>query len=289
MPCEEKSGEKIEEVISRPYVSDEGLFFVAPATPAGTPSRRQPGETVKALPGRPGRAGCGLPGAPKLPNRGAFVLSKRAAQDARALRKDDLRPRRREGASFSQIRCRNGRLVRLGCARVAPPRTAARTAAPAIKSLIPSSLLPTIARYCPAFLPQSYCCPRLPVIARHFPAFLPLSHGFPAHDGPLLPAICPRWPTIARYCPASFFPEQVSVYRPPFSVGPTSHAVSWETPELCAESRVCGRPPKEPMLRKGNVLYCVDKGYGHDVAVTSVATANGFSPPAWYGRILRRS
>ena len=40
------------------------LFFVAPATPAGTPSRRQPGETVQALPGRPG---CGLPGAPKLP------------------------------------------------------------------------------------------------------------------------------------------------------------------------------------------------------------------------------
>ena len=34
------------------------------------------------------------------------------------------------------------------------------------------------------------------------------------------------------------------------------------------------------MLRKGNVLYCVDKGYGHDVAVTSVAAANGFSPPA---------
>ena len=44
------------------------LFFVAPATPAGTPSRRQPGETVKALPGRPG---CGLPGAPKLPQAAA--------------------------------------------------------------------------------------------------------------------------------------------------------------------------------------------------------------------------
>ena len=42
------------------------LFFVAPATPAGTPSCRQPGESVKALPGRPGRAGCGRAGAPKL-------------------------------------------------------------------------------------------------------------------------------------------------------------------------------------------------------------------------------
>ena len=61
-PREEKSGEKseekaekkIEEVISRPCVSDEGCTG-------------KPGETVKALPGRPRRAGCGLPGAPKLP------------------------------------------------------------------------------------------------------------------------------------------------------------------------------------------------------------------------------
>ena len=67
LPCGEKSGEKSEEVISRPYVIRRSLFFVAPATPAGTLSRRKPGETVKALPGRPGRPGCGLPGAPKLP------------------------------------------------------------------------------------------------------------------------------------------------------------------------------------------------------------------------------
>ena len=42
---------------------------------AGNPGRqalcRQPGETVKALPGRPGRAGGGLPGAPKLPQDAA--------------------------------------------------------------------------------------------------------------------------------------------------------------------------------------------------------------------------
>ena len=43
------------------------LFFVAPATAADRPSRRKPGETVKARPGRPGRAGCGLTGAPMLP------------------------------------------------------------------------------------------------------------------------------------------------------------------------------------------------------------------------------
>ncbi|MCY4588678.1 MAG: hypothetical protein OXB98_21865 [Bryobacterales bacterium] len=40
------------------------MFFVAPATLAGTPSLRNPGETVKAI---SGRAGCGLPGAPKPP------------------------------------------------------------------------------------------------------------------------------------------------------------------------------------------------------------------------------
>ena len=61
--AKKKAEKKIEEVISRPCVSDEGC--------AGNPGRhalwRQPGETVKALPGRPGRAGCGLPGAPKLP------------------------------------------------------------------------------------------------------------------------------------------------------------------------------------------------------------------------------
>ena len=77
--------------------------------------------------------------------RGAFVLSKRAAQDARVLRADELRPRRIEGASFSQIRCRQGRSVRRGCSRVAPPKTAARTAAPAAQSLLPCSLLSTIA------------------------------------------------------------------------------------------------------------------------------------------------
>ena len=62
LPCkeksEEKSGEKIEEVRSRPCVCDEGC--------AGNP-----GETVKALPGRPGRGGCGLPGAPMLPKAAA--------------------------------------------------------------------------------------------------------------------------------------------------------------------------------------------------------------------------
>ena len=67
-PREEKSGEKNRGGDITPMRLRRSLFFVAPATPAGTPSRRQPGERVKALPGRPG---CGLPGAPKLPQAAA--------------------------------------------------------------------------------------------------------------------------------------------------------------------------------------------------------------------------
>ena len=210
LPCEEKSEEKSGEKNRGGDITSmhlrRSLFFVAPATPAATPSRRQPGETVQALSGRPG---CALPGAPKLPSlhlsprgeakcergpsgrgasrlaragvldrtsstaskrnevmavvsrasrqggercrlgcraRGAFVLSKTAAQDARPLRADELRPRRRDGASWSQIRCLQGRSVRRCCERDAQPKTAARTAAPAVQSLLPCSLLPGIAR-----------------------------------------------------------------------------------------------------------------------------------------------
>ena len=67
LPCEEKSGEKNRGGDITSMRLRRSLFFVASATPAGTPSGRQPGETVQALPGRPGRGGCGLPGAPKLP------------------------------------------------------------------------------------------------------------------------------------------------------------------------------------------------------------------------------
>ena len=50
-----------------PMRLQRSLFFVAPATPAGRLSRRKPGETVKALPGRPSRAGSGVPSAPSCP------------------------------------------------------------------------------------------------------------------------------------------------------------------------------------------------------------------------------
>ena len=74
LPCEEKSGGKNRGGDITPMRLRRSLFFVAPATPAGRPSRRQPGETVQALSGRPGRAGCGLPGAPDLP-KAAFLTT----------------------------------------------------------------------------------------------------------------------------------------------------------------------------------------------------------------------
>ena len=115
------------------------LFFVAPATPAGTACGARPADPAAVCPAPPGcRA------------RGAFVLSNQAAQDARALPSDELRPRRIEGASWSQIRCLHGRSVRRGCERVAQPETTARTAAPAAQSMLPCSLLPRIARNCSA-------------------------------------------------------------------------------------------------------------------------------------------
>ena len=76
----------------------------------------------------------------------------------------------------------SGRSVRRGCARVAPPKTDTRAAVPAVKSLIPASLLPTIARYCSVFLPPSCCCPPLPTMARYcpaFPGFLAAQSRFP--------------------------------------------------------------------------------------------------------------
>ena len=123
--------------------------------PAGplTPARRDrpgPPRPSRLLSARRPQA---APGSRAL---GAFVLSKTAAQGARELRADDLRPRCLQGASWSQIRCRNGRSVGHWCERVARPKTAAWIAASAAHSLLPCTLLPTtdcsllstIARHC---------------------------------------------------------------------------------------------------------------------------------------------
>ena len=177
LPCkeksEEKSGEKIEEVRSRPCVCDEGC--------AGNP-----GETVKALPGRPGRAGCGLPGAPMLPKAAAPAAPSSCRKEWPAFarlpscRKSSARitafPSRRPFAA-SHSRPRHaprdtnhglyGRSVRRWCERVAPPETAARSAVPADKSRLPCAHSRGNAR-------QS-CCPVtacLPGIARNCPELL---------------------------------------------------------------------------------------------------------------------
>ena len=169
------------------------LFFVAPATPAGTPSRRKPGETVQAL---PGRAGCVRLLFARRPHaaqdsraRGAFVLSKRAAPDARALRADDLRPRRREGACWSLIRCRTGPfgspLVPKG--RTTKNRRPDRRARRQI-----TACLPAASHYC--LLTSVHDCPALVGIGRH-------------------------------WSDKNIAPEQVSAHRQPFSVGLTTCAV----------------------------------------------------------------
>ena len=88
------------------------LFFVAPATPVGRPSRRKPGETVKALPGRPRRAGCSLPGAPKLP--------KAAAPEARSsCQKEPPRMRGRCGWTSFGPDASRARLGRKSCVGMA--------------------------------------------------------------------------------------------------------------------------------------------------------------------------
>ena len=173
----EKSGEKNRGGDITPIRLRRSLFFVAPATPAGRPSRRQPGETVQALPGRPGRTGCALPRAPKLPKARSCCRKEWPAIDRLpSCRKSSARitafPSRRPfAASRSRPRheSRNtnhglyGRSVRRGCARVAPPKTASRTAAarrPVTASLFTiGSLLFGIVRHCSVLFGGVGGCP----------------------------------------------------------------------------------------------------------------------------------
>ena len=219
------------------------LFFIAPATPAGRPSRRNPGETVKALPGRPGWGGCGLPGAPKLPQAAApeARLSCRKEWPAIArlpsCRKSSARIKAFPAAGPSpqataaratphETRITNhglyGRSVGRWCARVAQPKTAAQTAAPAAQSMLPCSLLPTIAR------------------------------NFPEFPGSFLLLACSRLRRFVGDCAqlcsmggSLVAPEQVSAHRPPFSVGLTTSTVcrSSSRPPGCFR---CGERKRNP-------------------------------------------
>ncbi len=125
-------------------------------------------------------------------------------------------------------------------------------------------------------------------ISRHFPAFLPPSHCFPAHFCPLLPGIARRLfiaclLTIARHCAAkNTAPEQVSAHRQPFSVGLTTSGRSSLHP---SPSRLVPlrRTQHEPMLRKGNVLSCTNRG-----TIYLALTASLFSlrPSTWRRKML---
>ncbi len=204
------------------------LFFVASASPAGRP-------------------GCGLPGAPKLPQpaapearsscrkelhrmrgrcgRTSFAcmshhVARRSACGSRdtnhglytsstpSQRNEvmavvsraspvrwggrQVRPRRIKDASWSPILCRNGRSVRRGCARVAPPKTAGRTAAPAAQSRLACARSRGNARHCAAILLPSHC----------FPAhFCPLLLGIARGGGGVPLSKCPR--TVRRSRSAS--------------------------------------------------------------------------------------
>ena len=166
---------------------------------------------------------------------GVFVLSKTAVHEARVLRPADLRLRSMEGASWSQIRCRNGRSVRRGCARVATPKRAAWTAAPAARSRL--------------------SCPRWPAMNTEYPADVrripdPAEKSLLA--GSLLSPMVRHgsgWGGEPVYTPSAVLGRPHDGRRQPQVPSP------------------CGLVPpprtqKEPMLRKGNVLYCVDRAQG---------------------------
>ena len=134
------------------------LFFVAPATSAGTPSRRKPGETVKALPGRPGRGGCGLPSAPKLPQAAAPEARSSCRTKLHTMRGRCGRTSFGPGASMARLGREScvGMAVRLAVGvkgshnQKPPPATAAPAAHQSHASLLTSA--------------QN--CPELPGIAR---------------------------------------------------------------------------------------------------------------------------
>ena len=189
-PREEKSGEKNRGDDITSMRLRRSLFFVAPATPAGRPSRRKPGETVKALPGRPGRAGCGLPGAPKLPQAAAPEARSSCRTKLHRMRGRCGRTSFGPGASMARLGRKSGvgRAVRFAVGAKGSHNQKPPPGAPH---------------------PQP-------------------THCFPARYFPLLTAhFCPLLRGIARYCAAkNIAPEQVSAHRQPFSVGLTTSAVS---------------------------------------------------------------
>ena len=141
-----------------------------------------------------------------------------------------------------------GRSVRRGCPRAAPPETAAR------------SLLP---------------CPRWPAMIRKIPQMCAESR-IPQKNHCLPARCCPRCSDMARRVGGSKCPHTVSRSRPDSRQAPLAgkSCKSAHNPVYRRKMREVQRSPQfpspsglvllrrthnEPMLRKGNVLYCVDK------------------------------
>ena len=217
LPCkeksEEKSGEKIEEVRSRPCVCDEGC--------AGNP-----GETVKALPGRPGRAGCGLPGAPMLPKAAAPAAPSSCRKEWPAFAR--LPSCRKSSARITAFPRRRP----FAASRSRPPHETRVTAFMAVRFAVGAK--------------GSHHQKPPPG-----PLYPPTSRGFPAHiraamRGNLVAQsllACPELPGIARQ--KNIAPEQVSAHRQPFWVGLTASAVRRSSGRLPGCCR-CGSRKMNP-------------------------------------------
>ena len=247
------------------------LFFVAPATSAGRPSRRQPGETVKALPGRYGRGGCGLPGAPKLPQA--------AAPEARSCCRTKLcMMRGRYGRTSFGPGASRARLGRKSCVGMAvrfavgaqglhnkkpppgPPHPPPSHGFPATISghipVYPGILFAKSRLACPE-LPGSFlllACSLLRGIARL--KILPLSK-------------CPR--TVRRSRSAS--------RRAPFAAAPV--ALRAPTAAAHAKGTHAEKGERSILHKQGNFLYCVDTPAGSEwsrSSATKRTSSNTGSP-----------
>ena len=182
------------------------------------PRRDRQGPPRPTRPGRP-RSARRPHAAQGCRARGAFVLSKTAAQDAPALRADELRPRRREGAvflanpvsewPFGSPWVRKGRTTK----NRRPDRRTRRQV---------TASLPTFARHCAAILLPSHC--------------------FPAHFCPLLLGIARGgWGVPLSKCPRT-------VRRSRWALTTSAVHRSSRRPPGCFH---CGERQNEPMLRKG--------------------------------------
>ena len=209
------------------------LFFVASATPAGRPSRPKPGETVQSL---PGRDGCGLPGATKLPQPAFLTTWGCEVRAGHETRITAFTHRTRQASatkswrSYRVLRPSGGEKCRLAAApevrsscRKQPRRMRGRCQRTSFgpgawmarhgrKSCVGMAVVFAVG----AKGPQHQKPPPGPPNS-------PPSQCFTAHDCAALWGIvrnCAVWGGIL------FAPEQVSAHRQPFSVGHTKCTVS---------------------------------------------------------------